>query len=332
MSFAKSLTAAALAAAFLLTGCSGTSNENKNTKEIGIIQLTDHEALNLSYKGFTAALEENGYKDGENINLDFHNAQNDQSNLKTISQKFVTDKKDLILAIATPAAQSVASETTEIPILITAVTDPADSKLVKSNDNPGTNVSGTSDLTPIKEQIELLKQIIPDVKKIAIVYCSGEVNSVLQADIAETEAKNIGIESERRTVTSTNDVAQVMESIAAGDFDAVYIPTDNTLASSMTLVSSILNEAKVPVIVGERSMLEAGALASVAIDYYKLGYTTGEMAVEILSGKSEPQSMPIRYLEDPELLINTSTVEKIGITIPSDIMEKASKVETIKNN
>ena len=332
MSIAKIFTSVILTTAFLFTGCSGTSNENENVKEIGIIQLTEHEALNLSCSGFRDALSDNGYKDGENIKIDYQNAQNDQSNLKTISQKFVTDKKDLILAIATPAAQSVAAETTEIPILITAVTDPAASKLVKSNEKPDTNVTGTSDLTPIKEQLELLKQLVPDAKKIAIVYSSGEANSVLQADIAEAEADNLGIATERRTVTSTNDVAQVMESVAAGGFDAVYIPTDNTLASSMPLVASILNEAKIPVIAGEESLVEAGALASVGIDYYKLGYKTGEMAIEILAGKTKPQDMPIQYLENPELLINEETAAKIGMTIPSDIMENATKVETRKNN
>lgn len=330
--FISCITALALTSAFIFTGCGNSEGEVSNsdkTYEIGIIQLVEHNALDSACQGFKDALADNGYVDGKNINIDFQNAQNDQSNLKTISQKFVNDKKDLILAIATPAAQSVAAETSEIPILITAVTDPADSKLVESNEKPNVNITGTSDLNPIKEQIQLLKTLVPDAKKIAILYSSGEQNSVLQAELAKEAANELGIETENKTVTSTNDVAQIVESIV-GKYDAIYIPTDNTLASSMPLVSSITTPAKLPVIVGEKGMLEGGALASVAINYHDLGYKTGEMAVKILAGESKPQDMPIEYDTNPELTINKETADAIGITIPDDIMSKAKIIETTK--
>ncbi len=339
-----SLTAVMLMGTLLMTGCgSAATSEGEQTTgndsetqqasatdesfDIGIIQLTEHPALDAAREGFVEAMAEGGLKEGENITLDVQNAQNDQSNLKTIAQKFVSDDKDLVLAIATPAAQSIAAETTEIPILVTAVTDPAASGLCETNEAPGGNVTGTSDLTPIKEQIELLQQLIPEAKKIAILYNSGEQNSVIQADMAKAAAAELGIECEDKTVTSTNDVAQVTNSLI-GNYDAVYVPTDNTLASSMPLVSSITNPAGLPVIVGEQGMAEGGGLASVAVSYSDLGKMTGKMACEILLEGKNPAEMPIGYTENPQLIINTDAVAELGMTIPQEILDKAELITT----
>ncbi len=323
----------------LLSGCGNAADEGQADSsdaatgeametpvDIGIIQLTEHPALDAAREGFVQALEEAGYTDGDKVNIEVQNAQGDQSNLQTISQKFVSDGKDLILAIATPAAQAIAAETKDIPILVTAVTDPAASGLCDSNEVPGGNLSGTSDLTPVKEQIDLLTKILPDAKKVTVMYCSGEENSAIQADMAEEAAKAKGLEVERKTVTSTNDVAQVTESVI-GTCDAIYIPTDNVLASSMPLVSSITNPAGVPVIVGEQGMLEGGGLASVTISYTDLGKTTGEMAVKLIEG-ADISTMPIGYAPNPELMINTDTIADLGITIPADIEASATKVTT----
>lgn len=331
--FLSMLTIAAMSA-MMLAGCGGPAgNEGAEGSvssagtamdtpvDIGIIQLTEHPALDASREGFIAALAEAGYTDGDKINIELQNAQGDQSNLKTISQKFVSDGKDLILAIATPAAQAIATETSDIPILLTAVTDPAESDLVESNEAPNCNVSGTSDLTPVKEQIDLLTKILPDAKKITIMYCSGEQNSLIQADMAEEAAKALGLEVERKTVTSTNDVAQVTQSII-GTCDAVYVPTDNVLASSMPLVTSITNPAGLPVIVGETGMVDGGGLASVAIDYTDLGKLTGKMAAQIIEG-ADIKTMPIQYAENPELVINETAADELGITIPDDIKATA---------
>jgi putative ABC transport system substrate-binding protein len=334
----RSLTALVTVGAMLTTGCgsatdSGTSDgsatASKDSYNIGIIQLTEHPALDAAKDGFIEGMSENGLIDGENITVDLQNAQNDQSNLKTIAQKFVSDKKDLVLAIATPAAQSIAAETTDIPILITAVTDPAASGLCETNEQPGGNVTGTSDLTPIKEQIELLHTILPDAKNIAIMYNSGEQNSVIQADMAEAAATELGIQSERKTVTNTNDVAQVTSSLI-GKFDAVYIPTDNTLASAMPLVSSITNPAGLPLIVGEQGMVEGGGLASVAVSYSDLGKMTGKMAAEILLNGADPATMPIEYTENPQLIVNPDAAAELGIVIPTEVMDKAEQVNTVE--
>lgn len=322
----------------MLAGCGSASNSSASseaetgsadtsgkTYNIGVIQYTEHPALDAAREGFISALKDAGYVDGQNIKLDIQNAQADQSNLKTIAQKFVTDQKDLVLAIATPAAQSMAAETKDIPILVTAVTDPAEADLVESNDAPNTNVSGTSDMNPVSDQIALLQKLVPSAKKIALMYCSGEQNSVIQAEMAKEAAEKLGIESKEETVSNTNDVAQIAESLI-GKYDAVYVPTDNVLASSMPLLSSVTNPKGLPIIVGEEGMVEGGGLASVAIDYTELGKLTGKMAVDVLGGK-DIKTMPIQYTENPQLVVNKKVADEMGITIPEDISSTAKLIE-----
>ena len=200
---------------------------------------------------------------------------------------------DLVLAIATPAAQSIAAETSEIPILVTAVTDLVGADLIKDNKAPGTNVSGTSDLTPVKLQFDLMKEILPNAKTVGIMYTSSEVNSEIQAKLAIESATNLGMKYETATITNVNDIAQAVSSLV-GKVDVIYIPTDNALASGMANVSALATDAGIPVIVGESGMCEAGGLATEGIDYYKLGYQTGKMAVDVINGKSV-STMPVQY-------------------------------------
>lgn len=287
---------------------------------IGIIQYVEHPALDAARDGFIAALADNGFADGENITLDVQNAQADQSNLKTISQRFVNNKEDLILAIATPAAQAIASETTEIPILGTAITDYEVAKLVTSNEAPGGNISGTTDMNPVKEQIDLMVKLVPDVKNVGLLYTSSEDNSVLQAGLVKAACEALGLNVVEATVTSSNDVQQVAQSLA-GKVDAIYIPTDNVLASSMPIVSDISVENKIPVICGEENMVLSGGLATLGINYYNLGYQTGEMAVKVLKGEAQPATMPIESQTDFTYKINGDVADAIGIAIPSDLAE-----------
>lgn len=305
---------AVLLCSVALTGCGAKTD----VKKIGVLQFIAHPALDLAYEGFVDGLAAAGYEDGKNIKIDFQNAQGEQANCPTIASKLVNDKNDLILAIATPAALSVANATSEIPIVITAVTDPADAKLVESNELPGTNVTGTSDLTPVKEQMDLLVKLVPDAKKVGFLYASSEANSVFQIEMARKAANDLGLETEDFTISNTNELQSVVSSMI-GKVDAVYIPTDNLLANAMTTVSTIATENKLPVIVGERGMVENGGLASYSIDYYKLGQMTAEQAVLILEGKEKPQEMPIRYQTEFVLEKNEETAEAIGITFPSDL-------------
>lgn len=292
--------------------------KDKGKVKIGILQLVEHGALDAASKGFVDALVEAGYKDGENIVIDYQNAQGEQANCQTIAQKFINNRSDLILAIATPAAQAVANLTTDIPILVTAVTDPESAKLVKSNSMPGTNVSGTSDLTPVFAQIELLKKLVPNVKKIAFMYNSSEQNSIFQINLAKEAAKSLNLEWIDATVSNSNEIQQVVQSVV-GKVQAIYIPTDNMLAAGLATVSMVSNPAGIPVICGEEGMVSLGGLATYGLNYYELGKQTGRMAVRILRDGEKPEEMPIEYQENGTLVINQEVANALNITIPADL-------------
>lgn len=325
-----SLLAIILSLLTLVVGCGNQNTDSKNTDSgnvsIGIIQYMDHVALDAAREGFIAALKDNGYVEGENLSIDYQNAQGDQSNLSTISDRFVSNKVDLVLAIATPAAQSIAGKTTKIPILATAVTDYEAAKLVDSNEAPGGNVTGTTDMNPIKEQIELLVKLVPDVKTIGLLYTSSEDNSIVQANIAKEVIESLGLSHVEVTVTNSNDVQQATQSIVE-QCDAIYIPTDNTFASAMPVVHGVTAESKTPVICGESGMVNNGGLATLGINYYDLGYQTGLMAVKVLKGEAEPATMPIESANKFDFAINGTVAEEIGIEIPDDLKEYVFEAE-----
>lgn len=314
----KRILAAMTAAVLAMSALTGCGSGGSKTVNIGVIQLTEHPALDAAYQGFVDGLSEAGYKDGENIKINFNNAQGDQSNCTTIAQKLVNDRSDLILAIATPAAQACAAQTTEIPILITAVTDPETSGLVESNQAPGGNVTGTSDLTPVAEQMKLLTQLLPEAKTVGILYCSAEDNSIFQAAIAKDEAVKAGLSYVEATVSNTNEIMSVVESLV-GKVDVIYAPTDNMIAEGMAAVSSVATENGIPCIVGEEGMVENGGLATYGLDYYNLGKQTAAMAVSILKGEKKPAEMPIEYLTDCTLTINEEAAKTLHIEIPAEL-------------
>lgn len=289
--------------------------------KIGVLQLIEHNALDSAYKGFVDGLKEAGYEDGKNIIIDYQNAQGEQANCITIGQKFINDKSDLILAIATPAAQAIANMTKDIPILITAVTDPADSKLVADNNAPGGNVTGTSDLTPVEAQIELLKEIIPNVKTVGLLYCSSEQNSVFQINIAKKKLDAMGIKYIDIAISNLNEIQQVIQNVI-GKVEAIYTPTDNMIANGMATVALMTEPAKLPVICGEGGMTMLGGTATYGINYYELGKLTSTQAVSILKGDKKTFEMPIEYLQKFDLVVNTNMIESIGLTIPESLYNK----------
>ena len=309
------LIAALAVVAFCFTGC---AKSGKKQIKIGVIQLMEHAALDANYKGFVDGLVEAGYVDGENIKIDYQNAQGEQANCVTIAEKLINDGDDLIFAIATPAAQAVANLTQDIPVLISSVTDPESAKLVKSNTNPGTNVTGTSDLTPCAAQIRLLKKLVPNAKTVGMLFCSSEQNSRFQIDLAEAACKAEGLDFVEATVSNSNEIAQVTQALC-GKCDVIYSPTDNMIAAGMSLVAQVANENKKPTIVGEEGMCDAGGLATYGINYYELGKQTAKMAVEILKDGKKPADMPIQYLDTCDLKVNQETAKILGITIPSDL-------------
>lgn len=312
----KILIGMSMLAALALTGC--TKKTDAKVLKIGVIQLVEHPALDSSYKGFVDGLAEAGFVDGKNIVIDYQNAQGEQANCVTIANKLVNDKDDLILAIATPAAQAVANLTTEIPILVTAVTDPQSANLVKSNEKPDTNVSGTSDLTPVSAQISLLKKIVPNAKTVGLMYCSSEQNSVFQIEIAKKSCAENGLEFIEGSVSNSNEIQQVTQSLV-GKVDAIYIPTDNMLAAGMATVAMVANEAKLPVVVGEGGMVASGGLCTYGINYYELGKQTATQAVDILKNGANPKDMPIQYLEKCDFTKNENTEKALGITLPDNL-------------
>lgn len=309
---AMTMTSAMVAGMLAGCGSSSDSGSGKGKYNVGVIQLTEHVALDAANKGFCDGLKEEGI----DAKIDQQNAQGDQSACDTIASKFVNDKKDLVLAIATPAAQAIAGKTEDIPICITAVTDPAEAGLVDSNDKPGTNVTGTSDLTPIKEQISLLKQLISDCKTVGILYNSAEDNSLFQAEIAKKEIEANSMTYKVYTVSNSNEIQTVVESMV-GKVDAIYIPTDNMIAAGMSTVSMVATENKIPCIVGESGMVDNGGLATYGIDYYNLGKKTAKMAAKILKGEASPEDMPIEYLDAAkcELQVNEEIAKELGIDV-----------------
>lgn len=281
---------------------------------IGIVQIVEHAALDSAREGFIQALADHGLTE-ENVSFDIQNAQGDQSTLSAIGDQFISEKVDLILAIATPSAQSMAAKTTEIPILATAVTDFEVAKLVASNDSPGGNVSGTSDMNPIADQIALLFELFPDTATVGCIYNGGEDNSVLQASMAKAEVEALGKSFTEITVSSTNDVQQAMGTLTTR-CDAIYIPTDNTIASAMPIVAEAANAAGIPTICGESGMVESGGLATLGINYFDLGYQTGLMALKILNEGADISAMPVEFAAGFDAAFNGDTAAALGFQIP----------------
>ncbi len=318
--YAKVLTLVLTAALLLSVAACAQAAPKTEKLSIGILQYVDHVALDASKDGFIAALKDNGYNDGAEITIDYQNAQGDAANVSTISDRFVSNKVDLVLAIATPAAQNIAGKTTDIPILGTAITDYEVARLVDSNEAPGGNVSGTTDMNPIKEQIDLLVKLVPNAKTVGVLYTSSEDNSILQAQIAKDAIEKSGLEYVEVTVSNSNEVQQATQSIV-GQCDAIYIPTDNIFASAMPVVHGVTSQSKTPVICGESGMVNTGGLATLGINYYDLGYQTGLMAVKIFKGEAKTSTMPIESAKGFDFAINGAVAADIGIEIPADLQK-----------
>ncbi|TEB16028.1 ABC transporter substrate binding protein [Pelotomaculum sp. FP] len=320
-------------AVLLVLGAAGCGSKEQSSSgqqqsqkvELGIIQIVEHPALDAARKGFLDVFAENGYKDGDKLAVDYQNAQGQQDNLQTIANKLAQDKKSLILAIATPSAQVMADKTSEIPILITAVTDPVEAKLIKSMDKPDTNITGTTDMNPIKEQLQLIKDIVPSVKKVGIIYNSSEINSQVQAKACKDIAPELGLEIVEAPITASNEVMQGAQSLV-GRCDAVYVPTDNMVVAAISSVVKVGESSKLPVFAAEENSVKSGAIGTYGIDYYKLGRQTGEMALRILKGE-KPQEMAIESQKELTLTLNPAAAARMGVTLPEELKAKATLVE-----
>ncbi|MCC8015398.1 MAG: ABC transporter substrate-binding protein [Eubacterium sp.] len=282
---------------------------------IGIIKQMDHVALNSSEEGFVQALADNGLVDGENLTIDYENGQGDVNNLSTIADQFVADDVDLIFAVATNAAQAAAGKTTTIPIIGTAITSYTEASLVDTDEVPGGNVTGTTDMNPVEDQIALIKEVCPDVETVGFLYCSNEANSILQVEMATAACEEAGFATVEQTVSSTNEVQQATQNIVT-NCDAIYIPTDNVFASSMPIVNEVAVAAGIPVFCGESGMVQSGGFATLGITYYSIGYQAGLMAVDVLVNGADPAEMSIQGSSEFEYCFNGETADALGIEIP----------------
>lgn len=331
--FVKGIAVAAIAAMSMgmLAGCGGGEAEQQQeekTYKIGVVQLMQHGSLDQANQGMIDGLAAEGFVVGENLEVDQQNAQGDQSNLQSIAQQFLSNEVDLIMAIATPAAQVMASATEEIPIIGTAITSYTEAELVESDETPNTNVTGTHDMTPIAEQIDLILQVVPDAKTIGTIYTSSEANSIVQIEMMEQVCAERGLNIVKRTISTVNDIQQAAQSMVEEGVDAVWLATDNNVASAMPQVVGVTDEAGLITVCGATSMVEAGGTLTYGINYYYIGYDAGVMAAQILKGEAEPATMAVQgpKVENMDLIVNMNAVEYMGIEIPEDLMERATKV------
>ena len=297
------------------------SHKDSDVKTIGVLQYMEHGALDAAYEGFIVGLAEKGYIEGENIKIDLKNAHGDLTTAQTIANQYVSDDVDMMFAIATQAVQSAYNATKDIPILMTAVTDPVEAGVVKDWNQSGTNVTGTSDLTPVAKQMELITELVPEAKTVGVIYTTSEVNSEVQVKMAEEAASNLGLQVIRVGVTTVNDIPQAVASVI-DKVDAMYAPTDNLIASSMPVLWNACLDEKVPIVAGVDTMVIDGGIATEGIDYYQLGYETGLMAAQVLEGK-DPSTMPINTLQNTTLIVNQKNAEAIGLSIPDSILKGA---------
>lgn len=314
----KKLFKALLALSVLLTivGCSdGSEGQTSETvKHVGVVQLLRHDALDAATKGFEDALNE-AFTD---IDIEVKDAAGESANCSIIANGFVTEQKDLILAVATPALQAAVSATEDIPILGTAITEYGVALGIENfNGLPGNNVSGTSDLAPLEDQAQMILDLVPNTKTVGIIYCSSEANSIYQVEAVTKFLTEKGIKVEAKSFVDSNDVSQVTEDLCLS-CDALYIPTDNQAVACSETINSIALEKKIPIICGEEGACKNCGIATLTINYYDLGKVTGQMAAKILNGEAKIEEMEIEYFPNPVKKYNKEIAQTLGIEIPED--------------
>lgn len=318
------LTVMVVAALFLTQKEQNNSTNSTEKVKIGVLQFVTHDSLDEIYKGIKAGLEEGGYTTTENLSIDFMNAEGDQSQVQTMSKKLVDNGNELLIGIATPAAQGLANATAELPIIMGAVTDPVGANLVTDLKNPGGNITGVSDQTPVADTVSLIKEITPDAKTIGVLYSSNEDNSKIQVAEFKAAAEEAGYTVLEYAVASSNELASTVE-VASSKVDALFTPVDNTVASAFSTVVSVANKSKTPIFTSVEDMVEGGGIASVTLSQYDLGVATGKMTAKILDG-ANPADTPVQIFNEGTVVVNQKVVKELGITLSDDVINQASKV------
>lgn len=327
----KKFMSIALAAMMMasMSGCSGNNNSSGSSSaqqgedkvHVGVVQIMEHTSLDTIRESFLDEMEVLGYGE-DKVEYDIQNAQGEQSNLSTICKKFVGDDVDLIVAIATPTAQTAAASTTDIPIVFSAVTDPVEAKLIQNPQQPEGNVTGTSDAIPVDEVMNLCQKLTPEVKTIGFLYTTSEINAQITAEKAMAEAKNMGYQTKLMTISEVSELQQAAQSLAE-DVDAIYVPIDNTIAQAMQTLAQVGIDNQIPIYTGADSMVQDGGFATVGIEYTGLGKETAKIAAEVLEG-TPVSELPVVTMEEFGTFINPETAKAIGVEIPEEIASQAS--------
>ena len=297
---------------------------------IGIVQYVSAGALDSAREGIEEALKEGGFVNGKNVKITVYNPQAKSEDLATMAEQAIQDN-DLVFAIATPVALVLKAEAekqgSDIPILFTAVTDPVASGIIASATKPGGNISGTSDMNPVADQIALAKELGITVNKVGIVFTSSESNSLIQANLADAKCKELGFTLVQRQISTVNDLQSAVTDLVENEkVDVMYIPTDNIVADNMNTVATICNNNKVITICGEEGLVNAGGIVTLGINYKELGKLTGEMAVKVLKGEAKVGDLAVATLTKFELVINKKVATEAGITLPEALLAKANRV------
>ncbi len=301
-------------------GDEGTADEGKVYK-IGITQIVSHPALDACVEGFKEALAERGFVEGENVEYDLKNAEGDMATASSIAQTFASADLDLVLGVATPTSQAVAKAITTTPIVFTAVTDPVGARLVDDAEAPGANVTGVSDMLPMQPHLDLIKQVVPDVKTIGVLYNAGESNSVFSIKQEKEAAAAMGIKVVEATASNSSEVKAAADSLV-GRVDAISVLTDNTVVSALESVIKVCQQNDIPLISGDTDSVERGSAAAYAFDYEDLGMQAGYMAAEILGGTAVSE-IPVQFAEKLQLSVNPASAKEMGVTLPDDLLSKA---------
>lgn len=291
---------------------------------VAVTAIVEHPALDAARDGVRDELAKEGFKDGDNITFVYESAQGNPATAAQIARKFVGDGATVIVPISTPSAQAVAAATQDIPIVFTAVTDPLAADLVSSLDSPGGNITGISDLSPIADQVALIKEITPNVTRLGVIYNPGEPNSVSLVDRLKSVAADAGLTVVESAATKSADVQSAARALV-GKVDAIYVPTDNTVVSALESVIAVAEESKIPFYSGDTDSVNRGALASIGFNYYDVGVETGKIVGRILKGE-KPGAIPVTFATGTDLYVNKGAAARMGVTIPDAVIQRASTV------
>lgn len=301
-----------------------TATQAEEQRLIAVTQIVEHPALDAVHQGIKDELSERGYKDGEAVRMMFETAQGNTGIAAQIARKFIGEGADIIVAIATPSAQTVAAAARNIPVVFSAVTDPVGARLVTSLESPGANITGVTDMLPLAQHMNMLLRMVPNAKRIGTVYNPGEANAVALVEALESELASRDIKLVKAAATKTSEVLGAARSLT-DKVDAIYLTTDNTVISAAEAVISVGERAKIPVFAADTATVSRGAVAALGFDYYDVGRQTGAMVARILEGAA-PGTLPVESVEKLSLFVNPGAAGRMGITIPDDVLAEAEEI------